>query len=719
MPVEIRPRGDTVSPEAGAQGADTLLLASTLAQRVMRDLEAAATMVTRWRKEAGEADRFMAGRQWHPADEARLNEEDRPTAIFNFAQKYIRIVAGTEKHNRQEIVFVPRAPQAPGANAAGELASAVYSSVIDACNGPEERSQSFEDLLVRGMGWTHVRLDLELDPDGRIVLERVDGMKMHWDPAARKQNLEDARWVACEQEIPLAEALRRWPEKRRELQVAEFVDEGAGQAREVEHVTPIAYQPENETIIPARAPSGYVRVIEYQYYDIEPCYRLADPLRNRICELDAAAFRRLRARLEPTGIGFADAAAEAPAGDGPDATAALVSPRATADPSRIWYVRQDRRVYKRVFTAGPVELEARRLPVQNVGFTYKAITGSFDAHERVYRGLLHVLMDPQRFANKFFSQTLHIINSNAKGGLLAEASAFADPLRAEQDWANPSALILLEEGALSGPRPRIQERSRPALPEGTFVMLKWCVDALGGVSGINPELLGATTGDVPGVAQRQRQVQGMTINAGYFSALTRYLREEARTVFEFIRNFVADGRMVTIGGPYDARAIPLLRERLPVDYTLVIDEPTKSPNAKEAFWERMAPIVPVLVKNNAFLPDILDYSPFPASIAARLKQQLQARMAAAAHPVAPAIAPAPGAARDPREIAAAVGQKLSAAQLSQARARAVERESRVRQLGGLVGAAGRLARTLDRERQDQLAYAGAVAELIARHGRAR
>jgi hypothetical protein len=150
------------------------------------------------------------------------------------------------------------------------------------------------------------------------------------------------------------------------------------------------------------------------------------------------------------------------------------------------------------------------------------MTGGFDAHDKVWRGLLHVLMDPQRFANKFFSQTLHIINSNAKGGLLAEATAFADPVKAEQDWANPSALILLEDGALSSDKPRIQERSRPSLPDGTFVMLKWCIDALGGVSGINPELLGSTTGDVPGVAQRQRQLQGMTINAGYFSALTRY-----------------------------------------------------------------------------------------------------------------------------------------------------------------------------------------------------
>ncbi|HXR37370.1 MAG TPA: hypothetical protein VN754_15540, partial [Candidatus Binataceae bacterium] len=491
----------------------------------------------------------------HPADEARLNEEDRPTAVFNFAQKYIRIVAGTEKHNRQDVVFVPRMPQVDLTNAAGELASAVYSSVIDGCNGPEERSQAFEDMLVRGIGWANCRLDMELAADGKIVLERVDGMKMHWDPAARKQNLEDARWVACEEEIPLRDACRRWPEREHELRIAEFLraDRSEDEPDQVEHVTPIEYQPENETVIPGGPPQGFVRLVEYQYYEVEPIYRMADPQTNQVRELDERQFESLRRRLEPAGVMFVDrelAGAPAVPGGPPEA---VVIP----------YVRQDRRVYKRCFTAGPIELEAGPLPVQGVGFTYKAMTGGFDAHDKVWRGLLHVLMDPQRFANKFFSQTLHIINSNAKGGLLAEATAFADPVKAEQDWANPSALILLEDGALSGDKPRIQERSRPTLPDGTFVMLKWCIDALGGVSGINPELLGATTGDVPGVAQRQRQIQGMTINAGYFSALTRYLREEARMVFEFIRNFVADGRMIRLGGPYNARAIPLLREHLP------------------------------------------------------------------------------------------------------------------------------------------------------------
>ena len=141
--------------------------------------------------------------------------------------------------------------------------------------------------------------------------------------------------------------------------------------------------------------------------------------------------------------------------------------------------------------------------------------------------------------------------------------------------------------------------------------------------------------------------------------------------------------MVRLGGPYNARAIPLLREHLPLDYDLVIDEPAKSPNAKEVFWEKMAPIIPMLVKANAFLPEILDYSPFPASIAAKLKQQLAARMMAAKQ--TPQAGPAPGG-KDPAEVRASVAQKTAAADLSRARARAIDAESRLKQLGAALSA---------------------------------
>jgi hypothetical protein len=99
----------------------------------------------------------------------------------------------------------------------------------------------------------------------------------------------------------MRDACRRWPDKERELKVAEFLrqDRPQDEPEVVEHVTPIEYQPENETVIPGGPPAGYVRVVEYQYFEVEPIYRLADPQTNQVRELDEAQFDKLRRRLEP------------------------------------------------------------------------------------------------------------------------------------------------------------------------------------------------------------------------------------------------------------------------------------------------------------------------------------------------------------------------------------------------------------------------------------
>jgi hypothetical protein len=47
-------------------------------------------------------------------------------------------------------------------------------------------------------------------------------------------------------------------------------------------------------------------------------------------------------------------------------------------------------------------------------------------------GLIKVMRDPQMWANKWLSQTLHILNTTAKGGIVAEEDAFADMTEAEE-----------------------------------------------------------------------------------------------------------------------------------------------------------------------------------------------------------------------------------------------------------------------------------------------
>jgi hypothetical protein len=70
--------------------------------------------------------------------------------------------------------------------------------------------------------------------------------------------------------------------------------------------------------------------------------------------------------------------------------------------------------------------------------SWACITGELDRNKGHWFGLIKKTMrDPQMWANKWLSQTLHILNTTAKAGIVVEESAFADMTEAEEKVLNP------------------------------------------------------------------------------------------------------------------------------------------------------------------------------------------------------------------------------------------------------------------------------------------
>jgi hypothetical protein len=255
-------------------------------------------------------------------------------------------------------------------------------------------------------------------------------------------------------------------------------------------------------------------------------------------------------------------------------------------------------------------------------FSFQAITGKRDRNKNTWYGLVKTMKDPQRWANKWLSQTMHIMNSNAKGGLLAEKGAFENQRKAEESWADPSAITWLEDGALSTQSPRIRDKPPAQFPAGFMQLTQFALSSIRDTSGVSVEMLGLREAGQAASLEAQRRQAGLTILQPFFDALTYYREEQGVVMLYYIQNDLSDGRLVKIEGDDKAQYVPLIKQAT-LEYDIIVDDAPTSPNQKEAAWAIMMQLLPVV--GSALPPDImmtlLEYSPLPATIVDKLKKQ--------------------------------------------------------------------------------------------------
>lgn len=281
-------------------------------------------------------------------------------------------------------------------------------------------------------------------------------------------------------------------------------------------------------------------------------------------------------------------------------------------------VESERRVYKQAFFSDDVLLSEGDMWID--GFSYLFLTHKYDADEKIWYGMVRNLKDPQLGANKFFSQGVDVWSRGAKGALLIEREAAANPNELPDIWAGPSPIVLMNPGAITSKQYEVIPP--PDFPPAAAQMTQFALEALNDI-GPSEAMTGQMdqSAGAPGISVQKAQVQGMTTLAANFDALTRFRYTEAKTIIKMIREFLLDGRLIRIGGPHNSRFEKLLAERFSDDYDLVIDEVPRDPNARRQVWDQLGPLLPIAFRSGRIPHAWKDFSPFPASVIEEWKKQ--------------------------------------------------------------------------------------------------
>jgi len=659
--LELNPKlevGEKLSPNLpmGAEGAESdrrvPMERGDLTEWIRKELSQADPEISKFREAGLQCAQFVAGNQYDPETRKILRIERRPDTAFNSVQRFVNYISGVERRTTKALIYQPAVIDNALQQAFGEFMTNAYEATMRSCGGGFERSRAFADMLVTGVGWTDTYITKNRDPKGQIKHVRVPWREMLW-PDCSDENMMSTRWRAREPLIDKYEAERRWP-KHRAL-IAGAV--GGRGADEFPQKSPVFYTvPNIETepidkqgTMPKKA--GKVCVTEFQYYDDEDGRAFVDPVTKETVWLSDADFRIYEKRLQ------------------------IMAPNL-----RVMADKATHRVYRVAYLLNRKYMldEPKRLPGDR--FSLNCITGHYDEDNRMWYGFVRLLMDPQRYANKFFNQLIEIIGVSAKGGAIVEEGAFTTDAQRhdfENTYGKPGAINIVAEGALK--EGKVMPKPAPQMPSGTMEMLQWCIGSMEQVTGISAASLGLIVdpGQTPATLMRQQQQAGLTVLAHEFDSLSRYrLEDEGKTIAAYL-GLLADGRLMRIGAPEAPQVIQLLREPFSVEYDLLLDDTEHDPTLRAQYSSFLLEALPALTRQGLFVPQMLDYLPFPVKIRNAIKESMiaqQKEQEAAAK--AGINLKGRGTPRDPRETEARIADIRSKAMLHQAKAQSLLQNSR-------------------------------------------
>ncbi len=558
-------------------------------EEVIEKHKASLDATTEWREEAQTAFGYVSGDQWSDDDKASLEEQLRPCITFNRIEVFVSAVTGLEALNRQEVQYVPR-QVGPINNAVSGMLSDAAKYVNNTADAEVHNSHAFRDMVTCGMGWTETAMNYEQNQEGDIDIERVDPLYMNWDPSSTQRNLADAKWVMNIKPMDATEVRERWPDMADDIEYSRIFEPSYEPENRNLHDANDAWKYEHDQSRRMLRQNDEIYVACYQWYEREMYYKVQKPNSDETIEMPAKQYKKLK-RQYPEAMESFRAVGPIP-----------------------------KRKYKQAFIAGWTVLEIMDIPGQN--FTFQSMTGRYDRNQNAFYGLVRGLVDPQDWLNKLFSQILHIINSNSKGGLIVEKGAVEHPDQFEDDWAKPDGIVYVRDGAIS--KGQIQQKQALQYPQGLDRLMSFASEMMPDVTGMSPELLGMANKVQPGVLEAQRKQAGMTMLSWAFDSLRAYRKRQGRVLATFIREFIADGRLIRITGQDNEEYIELMRDKLTQDYDIVVAESAQSTNERERTFSVIMQLLPNLINAGFPVPkELMDYLPIPPKMADEWKKQME------------------------------------------------------------------------------------------------
>jgi hypothetical protein len=457
---------------------------------------------------------------------------------FNKVKPYVNAVRGFMAQNRQKADYSARHENSQMQQFYTKYSNSYKDNLRQQCHADQIETQQDGDMLICGYGAVDTAISYgeghsTTNPNGELLMGRIDPQIVYWDYTARASNLLDARYCGYKKVYALEEALSLFDGSTPEdFEYSQNDDQG----NKVYYKRGGTYNKIQELYDVEQGKEELIRVYFHQWYEIEPFYRAVNPLQGN--DIDPSLMEdAVRSLLM---IAEDQENPDDPYKFDPQSTIITCDKKTMKMVKALFegiapieFEKFNRKVFYTAILSGNTVFKAYRSASQQ-GFTLKFKTGDYDESNKMWVGMVNSLRDPALYYNKALTEMLWVIASQAKGGVMAERSAIKDIAAFEAKYAKTDGVAIVEDGALSGSR--IKPKKEGYQPTGIENILSEAGNSLPEVSGIDKSFLGSSENKNQTAALQGMQIrQVQSTLATYFDSITLYSQEWAKMAMPFLK----------------------------------------------------------------------------------------------------------------------------------------------------------------------------------------
>lgn len=433
-------------------------------QNVKNALSATST----WRQNAKQDYEFMQGKQWDDADIKKMREAGRPAITINRIRPVINLLCGYASQNETEPDFLPRSEED---DRVSRVAKGITKYCLDRANYQRNKGKCFRDKIICGLAnyWVHYEFDYA-KLDGEIRIDRVSPFDVFVDPECSQEDLSDAQYIGRYSWESPSKLKQVYPDKAVEIDtLSHKFDDTELETGSFETVNGEALWYSDKY--------RKVRVVQYWYKEYKT--KRIFMTQNGVVDEDNPLYVVLMAMgKEPTSI--------------PD--------------TQIRYATFSDNV---LLEEGESPYKHNKFPLVR---DYCYYTGELVDDEREPAGVVRDIKDAQRETNKNRSQRMHVVNQQTLGvkywqGPVTEQ--FKNTVK--KSGTTPGANIYMPPGVTF-------TDGTPAMDSAINMNLEQqSSNDFYAISGITPESLSGSVGNMSGKAIDLRQSVTTVQTAGIFA----------------------------------------------------------------------------------------------------------------------------------------------------------------------------------------------------------